>query len=389
MSELARNSYVYQEKQVILYRNIQDSSSACQWNRYLTLYVAFFTIIGGLRWNVGADSLAYAWMFEYGLVSEESTEPVLQLMIKLVDILGLHASFGLGMMTFCQIFPITKSLQANKQILIYLPFVMFGGRYWDDMMCVSRQMMAVSLFMWGIKFIIKRKLLAYCITVGVCYCMHNSAIVLLPLYFIKTTPKLVEKRVILILLIIICFLIGQSNIVRSISSTIIELTSFIGYDRYVAVLEDVVFSEDGSHEQLVFGPMMLTYLLIPLFIVWFGPKLREYFGSKVKAFDFLFLCSVIYGSLYLLICNVSHILIRPIQYLEFTQMYMGAMTLMYLVKHYRTEIKQQISCLAFIVVISLNLFWSLAKTPAFDYSIKEQKSYKTFFFHDYDQYLPR
>lgn len=50
----------------LAYRSYCISPGNGIWDKYLKWYVAFFTVICAIRWNVGADAISYASMFENG-----------------------------------------------------------------------------------------------------------------------------------------------------------------------------------------------------------------------------------------------------------------------------------------------------------------------------------
>lgn len=89
---------------------IEDNDIApSQWDKYLTQFVIFFTIISGIRWNVGSDSITYATIFAKGMTFD-SSEKLWSLLVQTVHSLGLHWAIGLGICGFLQIFFVTKAL---------------------------------------------------------------------------------------------------------------------------------------------------------------------------------------------------------------------------------------------------------------------------------------
>lgn len=92
----------------------------------------FFTVICAVRWNVGADAITYAFMFEngdYRKWSEINGEILFYGLTKLSSQLSIPFVIGMGLCAFFQIYPITKALKEHKYVLIVLPFVLFGSRF--------------------------------------------------------------------------------------------------------------------------------------------------------------------------------------------------------------------------------------------------------------------
>lgn len=379
MSWLASLGWKHEREKVSFSEDSNDLSvyegSSSHWNVYLTWFVIFFTVIAGIRWNVGSDSIAYAVMFRDNRIAEGSTEPLFQLMIKLVNECGFHFSVGLGLMAFIQIYFITKSLERYQYILIFIPFVLFGGRYWQDLMGACRQMMAACIFMWALKFVVERRMIHYFIIIGICYLIHNSSLLLLPIYFIPVRLRILQHRYILLTILLVCVIIGQSPSFAALASYVEEFAIFIGYDRNATVLSDSLKS-DVLGERLSFGPIMLSFLLISMYIIWYGPVLEEKYETQMPQFYLWYNISFFYASAYFLVCNLGHIFIRPIQYLELAQMYMTSLTLWYLLTEWKQYGGRPLSAILFIVIVELTLTWGIVKSGA-SHNILV---YKTFFF---------
>ncbi len=349
-----------------------------RWNSYLTLYVLFFTIVGGLRWNVGSDSLSYAYLFtlpEHGgpAQSGNQTELIFAALKYVVGALSLHPSFGLAAMAFIQIFFLTKALQRYKWMLVFVPFVLFGGCYWSNLMGACRQMMAACVFMWAIRFIATRQFALYMACVAACYLIHHSALLLIPVYFLPVKLRLLDRRVLLCAIVLACCVIGQTPAFAALGGYVESLSMFMGYDNYATTFSTML-TEGYSSEKLSFGPMMLSYLLIPLFIIWYGPHLEEEYADKIPEFYLWYNLALFYACGYFLVCNISHIFIRPFLYFLLPQMFMAALLLKYLVDRYRENSNYQIACVIFCVVISLNTAWDVTKSSG---QLREFATYKT------------
>ena len=170
---------------------------------YLALYILFFCVIAAIRWNTGSDSISYAKILDGGLYDSDSTELLWIWFVKLVHKLDIHWTISFGILAFVQIYFIIKPLRGYKFILIMLPFVLFGGRYWGDLMGAVRQMIVGAGFVWASTFIFKREISKYIIFVILASFIHRSALLLLPFYFISNF-KILDKRYTLLIILIIC-----------------------------------------------------------------------------------------------------------------------------------------------------------------------------------------
>ncbi len=63
-----------------------------------------------------------------------------------------------------------------------------------------RQMLAEAIILHGFRYIYERKFLKYCGVIAIAFCFHNTAIVLLPIYFlyrIKLTPRMTGRIIVI------------------------------------------------------------------------------------------------------------------------------------------------------------------------------------------------
>ena len=356
-------------------------------DKYLWGFVAFFTIISAIRWGVGVDSISYATCFMSGATDHEiagqinEKELLNKFFIHLIHDLGLHFSIGLGLYAFFQIFFLTKALEKYKYILLYMPFILFGSVYYQNLMNGVRQMIVACGFVWASRFIVERKPLHYFLFICIGYFMHTSTLILLPLYFIPFSFALQQKRNLLLCIYTLCFILGNSPQFGNIVSYVEGLTKLIGYENYA---DNAVkfLSGDYAEEVRSLGPMQLSYLLTGYFIIWFGPKLDITYAKQIPYFNLWFLFAYLYGCFYFLFCNVSHIFIRPVLYLCLFQMILCSLLLYDFCCNLKNKFYYYSRAL-FVCVIWTSTVWSIYKslnyTPV---GKREYVTYKVFFMND-------
>lgn len=354
--------------------------SPYKWDKYLIYFIIFFTIIGGLRYNVGADSLSYCSWFTQPPHKIPDKEHFWWWLLETYHSLGLHWVWGMILCAFIQIFFIVKALKPYRYLLVFVPFLFFGGRYWLDCMNAVRQMIVACAFVWAANFIKDRKIIYYAIFIALATEIHQSAILLSIFYFLPLNRSFTNQRIVLLSIFITCFILGLTPSFTGLSGYIDILTENTNYDDYSEFLIQRLQSSK-SEEALAFGPMMLTYLLIPIFIIWYGPKLQEYYEDEIPQFNLWFNLAFLYACLYFLVCNISHLFIRPVMYLSLFQMIMGAMLLKFLWD--QTQINKHFitSLIIFSIVLATNTTWDVIKAQG----IKEESTtYKIIFFHKKD-----
>lgn len=355
----------------------QLESSGVGMNKYLKGYVAFFTIICAIRWNVGADAISYAYMFEngdYRKLDDINGEILFYGLTKLSSLLGLPFVIGMGLCAFLQIYPITKALQEYKYVLVVLPFVLFGSRYFLDLNNGVRQMIVASMFIYASRFIVYKKAWHYAIFIGLGAMIHQSAYMLIPFYFIPNKVIIADKRKLMLLVFTICFIMGQSPAFQGAITYAEDLAKLFGYEGYTERV-GLFLSQGKTDESLAFGPMMLSYLLTAYFTIWFGPYLKEHYEDKIPYFNLWYNLSFFYACAYFLVCNVSHIFIRPVQNFELFQMVIVSL-LLYEFRY--SEFRNQLLYVSLLIVLWANISWDMTKSSGLR---NESSTYKVFFMH--------
>lgn len=367
-SNLARKSENY----------IEDNDiSPTKWDKYLIYLVIFFTIIGGIRWNVGKDCITYAAKFSYLPINFDSNEKLWAYFVYIFQQSGLHWTLGLALCAFIQIFFITKALKEYRWLIVFIPFVFLGGRYWMDCMNATRQMIVACGFLWASKYIYEKRILYYIGFVLVCSLIHQSAIILLPFTLFPSKIDITDKRFSLIIILLGCFVLGQISQFSGLANYVQTIAGATDYDLYGKFMSESLQS-GYDKEVLKLGPMMLSYLLIPLFIIWFGPELRDTCRDKIPLFSLWFNFSFLYSCFYLLVCNLGHIFIRPFMYFSLFQMVMAALVLQYLWTEYKQFGLRQVATITFCFVVAINTCWDVYKASGLPF---ETSTYKISLFH--------
>ena len=269
---------------------------------YIWAYIIFFTIITAIRYQVGQDYLGYKTVFSDGLDEARNGEYLWFTFVNTLKGLGLHYTIGLGIIGFLQIYSITKALNQYKYILVFLPIVMFGGRYFLDLMNGMRQMIVACGFVWASKFIYEKKFWKYFLFIAIASTIHQSALMLIPLYFIPNKFSIIKHRFIQFLILGIFFILGQNHSFQGAGQYIEGAGNLFGYGHYNDFIAGHINNSENQ-EILGFGPIMLSYLLVSIFIIWFSPYLNNKFSKKIPYFNQWYNYSFFYSILYFLVCN--------------------------------------------------------------------------------------
>lgn len=352
-------------------------------NIYILCYILFFTFICAIRYNVGGDFFSYAKMFDLGIISEErKNEYIWNFFVFIVSKLDFHYSVSMGIVAFVQIYFLVKALKDYRMILVFVPIVLFGGRYFIDMMSAMRQMIVACAFVWATKYIFYKKYVYYIIFIYIASKIHNSAYFLLPLILFPSNLKLADKRIVLLVIFITCFILGLSPSFSNLIGFIEQISNISGYDEYSKRAIGLIQNNTGD-EHLSFGPMMMSYFLISLILIYYGPRLQKKYEFKIPMFNLWYNFSYIYSCLYFLVCNISNIFIRPVQNFEFFQMIILALLLYDLNFEGKLIIKDKYKYILLILIIWVNLARDIYKN---DDRYSNRTIYKVFFLNKKVEY---
>lgn len=342
---------------------------------YLWCYMLFFTAISAIRWRVGADSTQYIEIFRRGIVRDESEEFLWNWLVTFVHDWDFHFVLGTAIIAFLQIFFLCKSFKKYKYILVWLPIVLFGGRSYLVLMNGVRQMTVACGYVFLVKYIVERKPFPFLVGIVLLSGIHHSALLLLPTYFLTYIPfdkiKLFNKRTLCLSILLICFVMGQMPSFQGLLKYIENIVSLAGYENYTGFYSKV-FQGDVV-EKLSMGPIMISFLLCAVVSIWYAPRLEEVYGESIPYFNLWYFLSFLYSCGYFLVCNMSHMLIRPLQYFELFQVVILALLLNYFSKN-RERYPYHLYALVFIIWICTIIGVYKVSGSAIEFT-----TYKTFF----------
>lgn len=345
---------------------------------YMYVYVVFFAIVSGVRFGVGSDFYPYAWQFDKGMLQtnldNRSSEFLWVYFVQYFNRLDLHYTIGMGLVGFIQFLFIYNAIKRWKNMLIYLPFVLFGGWFILSIWGGMRQMIVVCAFVYMSRWIFERKCIHYFSSILILHYIHNSALLLIPLYFIPANFTLSSKRNFCLLLFAACFILGQMPQFQNAIDFLTSFANVAGYDDYVGQIHAKLSGQDV--ETRAFGPTMLSYLLLCFSVIFYSPQLKERFSFSIPTFELWYCFSYIFSCGFFLFCNVSHIFLRPVSY--FMMFLMLMITL--LVIYFKENLEFYVNHYYVLLILNwIGLIWTLyrmSQTSTFDYI-----SYKFFWNH--------
>lgn len=275
-----------------------------------------FTVIGlsipiavaSLRYYVGTDYGTYLYIhellsnlnfFEYLSLEDNNIEPGYYALIQVVNLIGLESWFSLAVSSAITIIvayiaikklaPQSTAIAFFLYLTILLPFT-FNG---------VRQGIAMSLIMLALSYALTSKPVKYTFSVLLASMFHLSALLMLPLYFIRkfTAGKKLDGTFALLVIMVIS--IGVSLLLPVLLPAMSSLPIIGDYMHY-----------DGRSPGL--GVVDIAFKLVTVLIVVVTFKRASASDSNMKTFAFLAMLELASISL----SSISSVFIRISYYLS-------------------------------------------------------------------------
>lgn len=236
----------------------------------LSAFPLFF--ISAFRYGVGNDYYSYAEYFNQSL-RIHYMEYGFDLLVQTIR--GATANY-LWLFIICSLiffYFIYRAIyeQSNNPTLSI--FVLFCAPYFFEFFSGMRQMLAVAIFLYSIKYIKQRKIIPYIILNLIGASFHSSSLVFLPVYF------LYNKKITLKLGL---FLFAVVSILRPfIGKLLYSIISLTNYSKYF----------DGAFDTGHFG---IVTLIVPLFIFLFSVLFYKNKTNNEYDKDYQFYCNLMF-----------------------------------------------------------------------------------------------
>ena len=311
------------------YKQRQYNRQVAFWCPEIIFSLLIFALVAGMRYNTGVDHLTYLRVYlsiqDTGYTSRETFEPGFIFITKLFADADLHYFFYFAFWAIIQLFFIYYALKDRKFLLPYVALNIMLGSYFLSWMNGIRQCIVICAFVFLIKYIVERNFIKYAIAILILSTIHKSAYILIPVYFLFIKDFTFANRKICLIILAICVLIGMTPTWSNIMTKTESFLAFLGYDSYAENIGQM----SESSRQVAWGPSRIGIFLTDVLIIWFYPKMKEFFkGDKyLSAYFLLFLIGTFS---YNLLVNTSHIFLRPIGYFTIFRLPLTAYLLYYL-----------------------------------------------------------
>jgi hypothetical protein len=245
-----------------LYERANEGVSQGIKRLYLLLSFTSILLLSVLRFDVGPDYETYVdiyYNFINAVISFSPDKIIYGLLSLAFGMFDRGYIFVLGLYAFLTLFFVYKTLVERKILLWGLVVFCFIGFFLDSFDRV-RQLLAVAIFLYSIKYIEGRQPFKYLGYLLIATLVHFSAILLIPVYlFNRLTIKPLTAFSILVFLFVI-HMIGLTSLIQS------YLYSYIPY--YNNIYGESQFAESqggfGTGLGFLFNILIIFYTILLL-----------------------------------------------------------------------------------------------------------------------------
>lgn len=334
------NLIVYSIFAITLYicakQGIQTNWKPTRWYSMPSAFkwcLLIFSIISGVRYDVGIDYLQYLEFYKTALeghnfVRERGIEEGYIFVTRVFAYIGLHPVLYFGFLAFLQLIFILWAFRNERGIVPYILILIILGGYFFTWMNGIRQMIAACVFVYSISFIRDRKFIPFLFCVLFSYIWHHSAVLLFPFYLLAYDKRIWKNTYINIIIFIFCFIWGNTPFGINDYSIASELLSFMDYENYSERV-DSIFNPDNFRTFNI-GPRFITQFFTYIIVIISYPKIRNQFNNT--KIDIVFKLFFIGICLYYLLVNTGHLFLRPVLYCTIFALPMTAYVLVGLLK---------------------------------------------------------
>lgn len=340
----------------------------------IVLLFIIFSLVSGIRWNVGTDHLSY--LQEYINIkngfnfSGNNIEFGFQLITNLFATNKIHFTIYFAFIAFLQLFFVYYSFKKEPFIFQYLGLlIILGGQYLLWMNGI-RQTLAACIFVFSIHFIKEKKIIKYVATILFATTIHKSAIILL-LFYLFIDYNLFKNKYITLLLLALSYFLGSSSTLLSNNEYVTNFLSFIGYDTYAQRLDYYIFERA---KEMGFGPRRFILLIFSIYVILYSEKLKK----KYSNFCIYYNLTIIGVLLFNLFANSGSIFLRPTYYFQIFL----PVSLSYLIHYLNINSKNKFALHSLVIIILALLYMLAALISENGKGVLDFTNYK--FFWDYN-----
>lgn len=352
MVSLAKMYSLKQSYQIVNEVRVRNSKPG---TFYLIFIILFFSLMMGLRYDVGTDFFAYqeGYIYNYDVGKGEI---LFNWIRELFNNFQLHYAAYFSFLAFLNISFFLYAFKRDAFILPLLLFFLLTNGDWLFWMNGIRQAIAMCIWIYALTFIEKKKVWWYLFWCLIAIGFHVSAVILIPLYFILKNGKDYFKNIKFQLILFAgAFVIQHSfgPFLEQIGPLIQFYQSELFGGTYNYSIERL--KEEASSTVEGSGIAYFFRVILSIIIIIYSKKLKDYYDSKwFNIVYFLFFIGLFTQNIFPL---GSTVLTRPFRYFFIFKGIMFAYFAYYLLKSKipNNKIYAIALVLVFIAIFYLNI----------------------------------
>lgn len=263
-------TYLFACKAKICKRNNNNN----QYRYYLILSVFIYSIIIGLRYNVGLDYEAYHnLVIGYNLFELDRVEFFPHYLAILVQSFKIPFYVWFVIMAGISIFFV--EIVFRNKLIILLPFsvLLYLLYYLDFNVNVVRQACAASIVLFSFTFIKSKEKVKFLVAVGAAYLFHKSSLIVIPLYWLISDKDFFSMKWQFVAYL--SFTLFGTLFIKLLIDKTTNLWIALGY---MDQLETVVAKDMLAQSTSGYG-IIMNFIRYSIFILLY-PKVNLYFKDK-------------------------------------------------------------------------------------------------------------
>lgn len=244
----------------------------------ILLLLLVFSVIFGMRYDVGQDHLYY--LSDYLSLSVDRYEPIFKNITILLRENNIHYSVYFFLWAFIQVFFLYYTFKNEKFLYPYIAFVLFAGQYFMAWMNTIRQDIAGCIFLFSTIYIFRKKPMYYLLCCIMALGFHNSAVLLIPFYWILyRNYDFFNSKLLQYSITLFCSFVALSKVdYTQYITPVVDffLSSFSTYSTY-SLYSIEYFAELTKAGG---GISIICQILIDFVIIMYSSKLKAEFADK-------------------------------------------------------------------------------------------------------------
>lgn len=196
------------------------------------LVASILVIVGGFRYRIGWDYDAYVHYFETSDVNDLYPEITLRYLIHYLREINFDYQAIFLIYSILTIFFLWMGIKyftkPHYRILSLLIYAYLPNMFWGSFSTI-RQALAMAIVFWGMKYLVDKALIKYCVVIISAAFIHESSLLMLPLYFFinRIFPRYVHLT--MVLAAIFCVVTGLHLKIIEYCVNLLNLTNALYY----------------------------------------------------------------------------------------------------------------------------------------------------------------